>query len=330
MRWQPIAWFCAAAGCAGAPGPDGSCDDGQLHPVADTIASDDACAAWLDGVRGRVGAQGPGSFVVWDRRTEDQLALVASAMHTLGAGWFADAGAPVEEGLAPPGSLGVLRLSFPPADGDLTLGTLSPLYDLYHPDVPADQHTVGMADIEPRHDFFVGLTDPQRIAWSGTGPFLQPGPREPGPVPVYDPLEATTTPPTWAEAEPDAETLLVGFAADGSESGSFSIGAVLDDAAAEDAIDELAAAGDEEGSIPYDPEVEVLVAAAAAVGMSGGGLFDEQGQWVGVLVRGSTTDGVGPYARAVRASYVVARLEAAHDALPDDASDEVAPFLPPR
>lgn len=53
---------------------------------------------------------------------------------------------------------------------------------------------------------------------------------------------------------------------------------------ARQAIEELKAAGDEEGGIAYDPEAELIMEGHAVVGMSGSGLFDEEGRQVGVVI----------------------------------------------
>lgn len=304
------------------------CDDGSLHAIVDTIADADACADRVDAVRGRVGRQSVGSFVLWSRRTEGEQALVASALHTLGAGWYGPVGTEITAALEPPQDIGVLRLQVPPADGALSFDALSPLYDLYHPDVPAVQHTQDMADILPRHDLFVGLTDPQRLP--NLDPFPTPEPLQPGPVPLYDPLDATTSEPTFSAAEAGSTALIIGFPSEGPPDGAFSLGTILDDAEALAAIEELAAAGDEEGSIPYDAEVEMLVVSHAEVGMSGGGAFDDQGRWIGVLVRASTTDGVGPYTRVVRATHIAEGLDEAFSTLSEAEQAAVAPFIEPR
>jgi hypothetical protein len=105
---------------------------------------------------------------------------------------------------------------------------------------------------------------------------------------------------------------------------------VLDDAEVETALAALAAAGDEEGGIAYDPEAEMILEGHALVGMSGGGVFDEQGLQVGVMVRASTAEIGVQYVRAVRMSWVTARLEAAMAAAPPALAAAVAPYLEAR
>ncbi|NIX19923.1 MAG: hypothetical protein GWN07_08830, partial [Actinobacteria bacterium] len=50
------------------------------------------------------------------------------------------------------------------------------------------------------------------------------------------------------------------------------------DAQAEQKIMDLASAGDPEGDIAYDAEVEIIIEGPAAAGMSGGPVVDEEGR----------------------------------------------------
>ena len=109
---------------------------------------------------------------------------------------------------------------------------------------------------------------------------------------------------------------------------AYGVAVVLDDATAEAAIAELAEVGDEEGSIAYDPEAEALLAGPAAVGMSGGGVFDVAGRHVGVLVRASTTDALPTqYVRVTRTAFARARLQAQLDALDTATRDDVLEYV---
>jgi hypothetical protein len=106
------------------------------------------------------------------------------------------------------------------------------------------------------------------------------------------------------------------------------VGQVLDDTQAAAAVEELAAAGDEEGSIAYDPEVEVFIEGEAAEGMSGGGAFDRNGRLVGILVRAGKTP-TRTFVRAVRLSHLLDELTTAAGALSAADRTRAAPFLPP-
>ncbi len=93
------------------------------------------------------------------------------------------------------------------------------------------------------------------------------------------------------------------------------------------AVAALADAGDPEGSIPYDSEVEVMIEGPAAAGMSGGPVISRAGRLVGVLVRASDEhDGV-QYVRAVRMTFVATRLAATFGRLPTVAQAAVEGYL---
>jgi hypothetical protein len=145
------------------------------------------------------------------------------------------------------------------------------------------------------------------------------------PRPPHAPRGPTTAATTWAPAKPGGRVIAIGFTNASAESvGQLhaSVGRVLSDTEAEQVIEILRAAGDEEGDIPYDRGVELLFEGRAVEGMSGSGLFDEQGRQVGVLVRASFADIGTQYVRAVRMSYVVDRLERTLASL--SASDQAA------
>lgn len=287
------------------------------------------CPSWSDDVRGRVARQGPGSAVVWSRRTDGGYGLVASAVHTLGVGWFGAGGEDVAERLQVPEQHGVLRMNVPPANGDFGLPDLSPLYSLYNPDIPGDQNDDFMADILPRHDVFLGLVDAHRVVYDGMGPFPTSPRRAPGLVELFDPADLSRTEPMGPEPDAGALLLLVGYPQDGTSypDGAMSVARVLADDDADAAIAALADRGDAEGDVAYDAEVELLAEGSALVGMSGGGAFDVQGRWVGTLVRASDAHDGSQIIRIVRSSYLAGRVRTACDALTPDARAEVLPYL---
>ncbi len=107
---------------------------------------------------------------------------------------------------------------------------------------------------------------------------------------------------------------------------------MLSDDEARQAIINLAALGDEEGTIAYDPTVEVLLQGPQGIagnGMSGGGAFP--------ITRGATwASWCAPRAqppppprivRMVRMSYVLGQLETALAALEAAERTEVLEFL---
>jgi len=294
----------------------------------------DPCRVWLDAVRGRVLKNGiTGSAVAWSRRTDDGLALVASATHTLGEGWFGPTATTIATALALPEQQGTLRLYVPPADGSPSLTELSPLYSLFHLGIPAPENTAMLRTVRPRHDAFIGLTDRTRITYDD-GPFPESPDRVAGLVPLYDPRDHTRTDPLIAQPAANDAVILVGHPQDTTmfPHGAFATGNVLSDADATAAIATLAAAGDEEGSIPYDAEAELLVVGDAVAGMSGGGAFALDGTWLGVMVRASDAQpafGNLRIVRVVRATYLAAEVQHAYAALPVSQRISFAPYLDP-
>ncbi|MFC2062682.1 hypothetical protein ACFLS8_01865, partial [Chloroflexota bacterium] len=135
--------------------------------------------------------------------------------------------------------------------------------------------------------------------------------------------------PTYADVNSGDAVVLMGYPQVGKLAGMLaaSVGRVLSDTEAEDAIKELAALGDEEGGIAYDPEVEMIIEGHSVVGMSGGGVYDQSGRQVGILVRASDEYGGKQYIRAVRMTYLVASLMAAYEALSDTERAVVRPYL---
>jgi hypothetical protein len=143
---------------------------------------------------------------------------------------------------------------------------------------------------------------------------------------LEDPRGLAGSKAPFLDVRPGVPALVLGFAA--SEGGELvaSVGPVLDD---DTARSRLARADAAEAAIPYDPSVELVVAARAVPGMTGGGVFDEAGRFVGVIARASTKAVDGAYlVRAVRATYVASKLSAALSAAPVPLRTKVLPFLP--
>lgn len=303
------------------------CRNVAAASIADAVNPSHPCASWLEKVRGRVGKRvSAGSFVVWSTRTQDGYALVTGAMHTMGASRYALLGEEVHEEVVVPGTTGVLDRSVPAATGELGPKDVSPYYDLYHPEIPAAEHTQGLRNITPKHDFYVGIVDAQRLPlMNDIAPV--PDDRQPGLVPLYDPEGTATLTPSISVPKAGVDLLLVGYPAVGPFTGAFSVGKVLTDDEVATTFEALRAAGDEEGSLPYDPSVEFIVAAKALGGMSGGGVFDQDGRLTGVMVRASGTPGAPDIVRVVRASMIASRLETAVAALPEATKDAVTPYL---
>jgi hypothetical protein len=142
-----------------------------------------------------------------------------------------------------------------------------------------------------------------------------------------DPRGLAASRAPFVDVRPGAAALVLGFAAD-AEGGELlaSVGRVLDDAEARRLI---AGAGPAEAKLGYDPRTELAIAARATPGMIGGGVFDEGGRFVGVVVHAPAEPIGGVHlVRAVRATAIAARLSAALRAAPVPLRTQVLAFLP--
>ena len=125
-----------------------------------------------------------------------------------------------------------------------------------------------------------------------------------------DPRRLAAARAPFVDVRPGAMALVLGFAdAEGGELVA-SIGPVLDD---DEARGRIARGGASE----YDARAELAIAARALPGMAGGGVFDEAGRFVGVVLRASAEPAGGePLVRAARATSIAARLSEALRAAP--------------
>jgi hypothetical protein len=299
-----------------------------LFSVEEIISDQDhPYREWLYKLQGRVPMNGYASASVWSLRTKAGTALIVSALHTLGEGYLGPGGSLIEERLGDPDEKpGATRIYLVKEDGSVD-SLASVLFILYNPEVPSEQSGNNLRDIYPRHDFFVGVIDSQKVV-------MEPLPGTPGPLKnespvIFDPSDLTTVAPTAADVTPGDSVLLMGYPREGDFAGMLAanIGRVLSDVEAEAAIEELAALGDEEGGIAYDPEAEMIIEGYSIVGMSGGGVFDRAGSLVGILERASYEYNGKQYVRVVRMTYVVARINSVFEALSDSERAVVSPYL---
>lgn len=306
-----------------------ACDEvTELFAVADVLADGDhPCIAWVDIVHGRVARSSAASASIYSRNTANGTGVLVSAMHVLGVGWFGAEGEALTAMVHDPAAaMGVPRITLVNPDGGALNNQLTPMFDLYNPDVPAEQHTDFFRDLLPRHDFHFAVVDSQLVSMMPIGAV---GPLNDEPPDLYDPAGTTTSSVTFSDAAAGELVIMVGFPSGGGFVGGMaaSVGRVLSDEEAEQAVEFLATAGDEEGDIAYDAEVEIMMEGHALPGMSGGGVFDGDGLQVGVIVRASDPiDGL-QYVRAVRMNFAVGRLNAALEDLDDAQRQRILPYV---
>ena len=296
-----------------------------LFLVSEVTSTSDACGSWVETSQGRAVLGSTGSASVWSRDTTNGTALVIGAVHTLGQGWFGAEGTEIAEAIADPAEqVGIARLYLRLPDGSGPDAMASAWFGLYNPSIAAARNGNFMQDVLPREDFYVAVTDAQKLDTSGLPPM--PEPIGGGPVPLFDPAGLTVTQPTYGDAQEGELVLMLGYA---NETGRLtgSVGRILDDAEASATVATLADLGDPEGNIAYDAEAEVIIEGAAVAGMSGGPVIDSEGRLVAMLVRASDDREGVRFARAVRMTYVTARLDAAFADLDNDAQLAVSGYL---
>ena len=300
-----------------------------LFSVVEAISDqDNPCREWIYKLQGRVAKNSNQSASIWSLNTEAGTALVVSALHTLGEGWLGPGGTLIEEQLRDPNEKpGATRIFLVKGEDGSVDSLASVLFILYNPEIPPDQSGNHLLDVLPRHDFFVGVIDSQKVV-------MEPLPGTPAPLKheppvVFDPSDLTTVAPTYADVNPGDAVVLMGYPMVDDFAGMLaaSIGRVLNDTEAEEAIKELEVLGDEEGGIAYDPEVEMIIEGHSVLGMSGGGVYDRAGRQVGILVRASYEYDGKQYIRAVRMTFVIASLMSAYKALSDTERAAVGPYL---
>jgi hypothetical protein len=209
-----------------------------------------------------------------------------------------------------------------------TLDELSSvLFILYHPKVPADQSGNYLRDILPRNDFFVGVIDSQKVV-------MEPFPNAPEPLKhesptIFDPIDLTSTAPTYVSVTSGESVIMMGYPQSEEFGGELAacVGRVLSDAEADEAIKMLSEHDDEEGGIAYDEEVEMIMEGFAVVGMSGGGVYNQEGKQVGILTRASNEYDGKQYVRAVRMTFVVDNLMSAYEKLSDLDKSIISQYL---
>jgi hypothetical protein len=148
------------------------------------------------------------------------------------------------------------------------------------------------------------------------------------PLTMYDPQNRTLSEKTWAEAVDGEQIMVVGYPQnmENYPNGAVSIGNIFTDSDAVEMVNLLFQHGDEEGDIPYNAEVEFLVDARVVGGMSGGGVFNAEGQLLGIMVRGTEINDQ-PIVRVVRVSYIKATFERFYQTLFQDEQDYLKQFI---
>ncbi|UNY99954.1 serine protease [Zhouia spongiae] len=306
--------------------PPDSDDSGQLTKIETVLnGNDQNLIELLHKVRGSVGKRGPGSKTLWSRKNDYGLGLYISANHVYGLnGWSSD---DAEYFDTTAENLGIFETSqMPPPNGGITLG------DMLISDFPLMHFAISPSatntTILPEEDFYIGIIDNQRVEQSQF-------PQYPDlvntntPLEMFDPENRSKADETWNTPDTGENVLALGYPQDSDTypNGAVAYGKVLSDSEAQEIITKLQEAGDPEGDIPYNSDAEFFIDAQGIAGMSGGGVFNSEGQLTGIMVRASDTENAPKIIRAVRISYIKAKMTAFYNSLSQTERNKIAPFI---
>jgi hypothetical protein len=309
-----------------------SCSKENSNPTATNLLSiedalnqsDTGFVNLLNKVRGSVGTNGIGSKVIWSKKNDYNLGLFVSANHVYNiSSWpslneeYIDL-ATINNGI-------YVGSKIPATNGQISLtNELAANFGLYHPQIPSNATNT---TILPINDFYLGIIDNQKVQESNFS--IYPNLLQSSiPLQMYDPDNRTMSNHTWFTAETNEIVLALGYPQDkvAYPNGAVSSGKIYSDLEAENIIQSLQQKGDVEGSISYNPEVEFLANVKAVAGMSGGGVFNANGQLLGIMVRGTALNGE-PILRVVRMSYIVQKLNDFYDSLSLADKNKIRPFI---
>lgn len=312
--------------------PVGTCENVELVLVSE-ILGDAAhpCRARVDAAYGRMLSTGVAfSGTVVSTRPARGAGVVVTCQHCTGPAGSGLHDPEIEE----PATFHALP---PRLTGTQVRGNESQLFFVHRlfsrkPPKSAFDAMGHLGNIKPEDDFVVGTISGTPVDIVGHIGALPSSKVSDTKLVVHDPHEITRSQEPWADAKFGTQALVMGFPRDlpdhafGGELVA-SVGEILDDARAKAM---LLRSDPDEAAIAYDPAVEMIVAARASSGMSGGGAFDEAGRYLGVAVRGTVKPVDGKYlVRVVRASYVMKQLKTALDAAPDAVRTKLQPFVMP-
>ncbi|MDD5151098.1 MAG: trypsin-like peptidase domain-containing protein [Flavobacterium sp.] len=278
----------------------------------------------INKIRGSVGTNGSGSKVIWSKKNDYKLGLFLSANHVYGINTWPSLNEEFIDITANNNGI-FLGSKIPSANGNVSLSNeLSANFGLYHPLIPSNATNT---TILPKDDFYLGIIDNQRIIDNGFGNypnFVQTS----IPLQMYDPNNRTRAAQTWSVVEANQIVIAIGYPQDKATypNGAVSAGKVYSDTEADNIIQSLKVKGDAEGDIPYNPEVEFLANTDAIAGMSGGGVFNENGQLLGVMVRATKLNNE-PVLRVVRITYIEQKMNTFYNTLSLSNKNKIRPFI---
>ena len=279
----------------------------------------------LNKVRGSVGRRGPGSKTIWSRKNDYGLGLYISANHVYGVSGWTSRNAQVFD--LSTENLGIFETSqIPPANGNITLSnTLIADFPFLHFDVSSSATNT---TILPEEDFYLGIIDNQRIE-QGPFPKYPKTVQKNTPLEMYDPGNRTKANRTWNNPIDGEKAIAVGYPQDRANypNGAVAYGKILSDPEVATVMLKLKAAGDSEGDLTYNPNVEFFVEAEVIPGMSGGGVFNSEGQLLGIMVRGSDQEKSPKIVRVVKIAFIQSKMSSLYNGLSESVKVKIRPFI---
>ncbi len=285
--------------------PENCSEVTALFPVENLLSeTDHPCSDWVLTSARQLLQVDHGSAFRWGSSSESVhgASLVVTALHVA----LNEISVPDDEDLPEwlaeePLTQECLFTAWDDTQGGLSQTAL-PSAKIYHPFLPAEQSENGFLHLLPKNDqtlFVMAWSDEAdscSTQWSLTLSDISSL--------VKGRLQAR-------QPVADELVLLLGFPREAPWEGRLSaaVGRVLSEKEAEECHQRLQALDDEEGAIPLDLENEWFLEGLALGGMSGGGVFNQQGQPVGILVRGAEQQVPGWIARASKLNLLGERVQ---------------------
>lgn len=300
--------------------------DLKVLKIEDVLNGDDEnLKNLLTRVRGSIGVRGPASKTIWTRKNDYGLGLYVSANHVYGVSTWSSRSAEFfdlyDEN---PGIF--LSSQIVSSSGNLDFGNvLSADFPLMHFDISSDASNT---NVLPSEDFYLGIIDNQRVEQSQLAVYPERV-QTATPLELFDPVNRTIAEKTWNVPVFGEMAIAVGYPQDklNYPKGAAVYGLILSDTEAEQAMLNLKTTGDAEGSIPYNRTVEFFLEGQGLAGMSGGGVFNSDGQLLGIMVRSSDVKDAPRIIRVVKISYIKSKIDEFYNKLSEKEKLKVKPFI---
>lgn len=279
----------------------------------------------LHKVRGSVGRRGSGSKTIWSRKNDYELGLYLSANHVYNITGWSSRNSQIFD--LSNENLGIFETSqIPPENGNIILGnTLIADFPLMHFSISP---SVTNNTILPEEDFYLGIVDNQRVEQSPLAKYPEIVQKS-NPLKLYDPENRTKATQTWNIPIYGQKAIAVGYPQDRTNypNGAVAYGKIVSDAEARNIMLKLKEAGDSEGDISYNSTVEFLIEAEALPGMSGGGVFNSEGQLLGIMVRASNEVDAPKIIRVVKITHIKSKLIEFYNSLSESDKKKMRVFI---